>query len=150
DRSIELPSMSGMPADVWATVATGHPTLLEVAGLPSPEAPDIDEPLLGLVEELLRPLLDGGFTVSELHYRDSGDPDGSSEFASADPEGDPLIVILATRNAAVNAAHELVERLSEEFELPDGVISASTVDKWQGQTNRITIGIHPLSAADQL
>ena len=38
----------------------------------------------------------------------------------------------------------------ETHDLPEGVLTASTVDKWQGQTNRITIAVHPLSGADQL
>jgi hypothetical protein len=66
------------------------------------------------------------------------------------PTGDPLIVVLASRNAAVDDAHTLAERLTEKYELPEGVVTASTVDRWQGQTNRITIGIHPLSGADEL
>jgi hypothetical protein len=59
-------------------------------------------------------------------------------------------VVLASRNAAVDDAHELVDRLAGTDGLPEGVIAASTVDKWQGQTNRMTVGIHPLSGADEL
>ena len=44
----------------------------------------------------------------------------------------------------------MVERLTESYDLPAGVLVASTVDSWQGQTNRITVAIHPLSGADQL
>ena len=59
-------------------------------------------------------------------------------------------MILATRNQAVDDATELVDRLVDKFDLPDGVLIASTVDSWQGQTNAITIAIHPLSGAEQL
>ena len=150
DRSIELPTMTGAAVDVWSSVAGGHPTLLEIAGLEDPEAPDIDQPLLQVVEKMLEPLLAGGFTVVEREYDETGAPDGIREIKSAQPTGDPLIVILATRNAAVDDTHALVERLAETHDLPEGVLKASTVDKWQGQTNRITIAVHPLSGADQL
>ena len=150
DRTIQLPTMTGAAADVWRSVAEGHPTLLEIAGLEDPEAPDIDQPLLQLVEDMLGPLLAGGFTVVEREYDESGAPDETRKINSAQPTGDPLIVILATRNAAVDDAHALVDRLTETHDLPEGVLMASTVDKWQGQTNRITIAIHPLSGADQL
>lgn len=151
DRMIVLPSMGGTPGSVWSAVASGHPTLLEVEGLPEPEAPDIDQPLLGLIEdELLLPLLDGGFGISERLYSASGDPEAVAAVNSSEPTGDPLIAILATRNAAVDDALDLVDRLSDKLGLQEGVITASTVDKWQGQTNRITIAIHPLSGADGL
>ncbi len=150
DRSIRLPAMTGAPADVWSSVAEGHPTLLEVAGLPDAEAPDIDQPLLKVVEAMLQPLLSGGFTVIEREYDAVGAPAGAREIESVKPTGDPLIVILATRNAAVDDAHSLVERLTEAYGIPEGVLMASTVDKWQGQTNRITVAVHPLSGADEL
>lgn len=151
DRTIDLPSLDGPAVDVWSAVATGWPTLLEVAGLDDPEAPDIDEPLLRVVEDLLDPLLAGGFAAVEREYEDSGEPaEETVSVHSSQPTGDPLIVILASRNAAVDQAHELVDRLTQSYGLADGVITASTVDKWQGQTNRITVGIHPLSGADEL
>ena len=43
-----------------------------------------------------------------------------------------------------------VDRLTDKLALPDGVLVASTVDSWQGQTNRITIALHPLSGASRL
>lgn len=150
DRSITLPTLTEQAAAVWSAVATGHPTLLEVAGLEDPDAPDIDQPLLHVIEQLVRELIEGGFTVQEAEYSDAGDPTGTQQVTSDGPTGDPLIVILATRNAAVDDATALVARLTEELELPVGIIVASTVDSWQGQTNRITIGIHPLSGADRL
>lgn len=147
DRSVELPALTGSAADVWGAVATGSPTLLEVGGLDDPEAADIDQPLLAVVEDLLRSLLAGGFGFTEREYDDTGAPGPVVTMSSADPTGDPLIVILATRNQAVDDAAEMVERLTEELELPEGLLHASTVDKWQGQTNRITVAIHPLSGA---
>ena len=115
-----------------------------------PEAPDIDQPLLQVVEDALEPLLAGGFTVVEREYDEQVLLPGRARSRRPQPTGDPLIVILATRNAAVDDAHALVERLTETHDLPEGVLTASTVDKWQGQTNRITIAVHPLSGADQL
>lgn len=150
DRSITLPALTGTAASVWSAVATGHPTLLEVDGLPDPETPDIDQPLLGIIEDLLYPLLEGGFTVHEHVYSDTGLPNSVAQTNSETPTGDPLIVLLATRNTAVDDAMDLVERLTDKLGLLDGVITASTVDKWQGQTNRITIAVHPLSGADGL
>ncbi|MBF4765006.1 hypothetical protein ISU07_17885 [Nocardioides islandensis] len=150
DRSIELPTLAGVASDVWAAVASGRPTLLEVAGLPDPEAPDIDQPLLDVLERLLRPLLEGGFATVERTYDDAGDPDDELRVESSAPHGDPLVVVLATRNQAVDDATAIVERLTEELDLPSGVLLASTVDSWQGQTNRITVALHPLSGADRL
>lgn len=150
DRSVELPSLPEPAGSVWRAVATGHPTLLEVGGLPEAEAPDIDRPLLDHLEGLLRPLLQEGFTVVERGYDNDGEPDVERRTSSAEPVGDPLIVILATRNQAVDDATDLVERLTDQLDLPDGVLVASTVDSWQGQTNRITIALHPLSGADKL
>jgi hypothetical protein len=147
DRSLKLPPLTGAAEDVWRAVAAGHPTLLEVDGLPDAEAADIDQPLLAVVEDLLRSLLTDGFSFTEREYDDTGAPGPEITVSSSDPTGDPLIVILATRNQAVDDAAEMVERLTEELDLPEGLLHASTVDKWQGQTNRITVAIHPLSGA---
>jgi hypothetical protein len=57
---------------------------------------------------------------------------------------------LATRNQIVDDATAMVERLTDKFSLPKGVLVASTVDSWQGQTNRITVAIHPLSGTEHL
>ena len=67
-----------------------------------------------------------------------------------DHTGDPLIAILATRNQAVDDAADVVEYLQAKHSLSDTDIVASTVDSWQGQTNAITVAIHPLSSATQL
>ncbi len=151
DRSIDLPHLAGAAADVWAAVASGQPTLLEVDGLRDPEAADIDQPLLEVVEDLLAPLLRGGFALRQQRYDGIGDPLGEEQRTdSSAPSGDPMVVVLATRNQAVDDATDMVERLRKEHELPDGVIVASTVDSWQGQTNGITVAIHPLSGAARL
>ncbi|MDZ5446065.1 hypothetical protein U2F26_25585 [Micromonospora sp. 4G57] len=150
DRSVELPPLTGATASIWASVASGNPTLLEVDGLPAPEAADIDLPLLGIVEELLTPLLAGGFSTVARQYDGQGKPLEEVRVNSAASTDNPLIVILATRNQTVDDATELVERLAEKYDLPDGVLVASTVDSWQGQTNAITVAIHPLSGAEQL
>ncbi|MGH3902884.1 MAG: hypothetical protein ACRDTE_01595 [Pseudonocardiaceae bacterium] len=150
DRALELPTLHGDASEVWATVAAGSPTLLEVAGLPDPEAADIDTPLLGVIENLLAPLVENGFTAIERRYDEVGRPLGEMRIDSSDPDGDPLIVILATRNQTVDDATAMVERLTDKFALPEGVLVASTVDSWQGQTNRITVAIHPLSGTDRL
>ncbi|TIC86711.1 hypothetical protein E8D34_10705 [Nocardioides sp. GY 10113] len=150
DRHIDLPVFDGDAGAVWSAVATGHPVLLEVDGLPEAEAPDIDPPLLAYLEDLLRPLLEGGFSTVEARYDDVGDPFEEHRVTSDQPTGDPLVVVLATRNQAVDDATAMVERLTKELDLPEGVLVASTVDSWQGQTNRITVALHPLSGADQL
>ncbi|WP_328855056.1 hypothetical protein OHB01_05930 [Microbispora hainanensis] len=103
-----------------------------------------------MIEELLAPLLERGFTVVRRQYNDVGNPAEEVRISSASPSGDPLIVVLATRNQAVDDAKAMVERLTEKYNLADGVLLASTVDSWQGQTNAITVAIHPLSGADQL
>lgn len=150
DRSVELPELTGVAADVWGSVATGLPTLVEVDGLEDPEAPDIDAPLLAVAEDMLDSLLAGGFAISACGYDDGGAPESSKRTTSTKPSGDPLVVVLATRNQAVDDAAEMVERLRLKHALPDGVLVASTVDSWQGQTNAITVALHPLSGASKL
>ena len=142
--------MSGLAAQVWAQVASGAPTLVEVSDLPDAEAPDVDEPLLGVLEELLAQMLEAGFRARQTIYDGHGSPAGERVLSFADPGSDPLIAVLATRNQAVDDAAEMVERLVERCELPDGVIVASTVDSWQGQTNTLTVALHPLSGAEAL
>ena len=69
---------------------------------------------------------------------------------AGDAPGDPLVAVLATRNQAVDDAIDIVERLRAKHSLTDTEILASTVDSWQGQTNGITVAIHPLTGAAQL
>ena len=150
DRSLTLPGVDSESGDVWAQVATGVPTLLEVDGLADSEAADLDQPLLAVLEDLLADLLADGFEVHEKRYDAAGSPESDVTISLSQPVGDPLIAVLATRNQAVDDAAEIVARLTARFDLPAGVIVASTVDSWQGQTNRITVAIHPLSGAFEL
>lgn len=150
DRRIELGALIGDAADVWQQVATGVPTLVEVAGLEEPEAPDIDPPLLAVVEQWLDQLLAAGFTLHHARYDDAGGPTSVDAHDGLTAGGDARIAILATRNQAVDDAQEMADRLTERHDLPEGVIVASTVDSWQGQTNAITVAIHPLSGASEL
>lgn len=150
DRSLAAPGLRGDAAAVWKQVATGVPTLVEVDGLPDPEAPDVDLPLLGVIERWLDKLLAKGFTLEDRTYDDAGLPTGRVKASSAKPKGRTLIAVLATRNQAVNDATDMVERLVAKHGLAEGVITASTVDSWQGQTNSLTVAVHPLSGASQL
>ena len=151
DRRIELGSaLTGDAADVWQQVATGTPTLVEVAGLDEPEAPDIDPPLLAVVEEWLDQLLTAGFSLHHMRYDSGGNPTGAEVADGRTAGGDARIAILATRNQAVDDAQAMADRLTERHGLSEGVIVASTVDSWQGQTNAITVAIHPLSGASEL
>lgn len=150
DRSIDTSSVAGDSAAIWNQVATGVPTLVEVDGLPDPDAPDIDPPLLATLEGWLDDLLGAGFTLQRRTYDDSGDPTGWAAVDLAGCTDETLIAILATRNQAVDDAQEMVERLRQRHGLAEGVIVASTVDSWQGQTNAITVAVHPLSGASVL
>jgi len=150
DRSLEVLGATGVAGDVWAQVADGTPTLVEVDGLPPADAPDIDGPLLGVVERWLDELLGGGFVVHEVVYDNDGRPAEQRAVPMREADGRPLIAVLATRNQAVDDAQEMVDRLIERHDLPPGVITANTVDSWQGQTNVLTVVVHPLSGAGAL
>jgi AAA domain-containing protein len=151
DRSLVAHGLSGPAAAIWKQVGTGVPTLLEVKGLPDAEAADIDLPLMGVVESLLDELLSSGFALEQAQYDDAGSPSGATHTSRpGDEAGDPLIAVLATRNQAVDDAADVVERLRVKHALSDTEIVASTVDSWQGQTNGITVAIHPLTGAAQL
>jgi hypothetical protein len=151
DRKIELGQMSAVAKSVWEQVATGVPTLLEIDGLPDPDAPDVDLPLTRAIESLLNELFGAGFTLRSAILDDDGVPTG--EFAErkiGDADSDPLVSVLATRNQAVDDAADAVDRLRAKHKLETSDLLASTVDSWQGQTNGITVGIHPLSGAVEL
>lgn len=151
DRALEAPKLRGTAAKVWRQVGTGVPTLLEVDGLPEPEAADIDLPLMGFVESLLGKLFAAKFELSQADYDDSGTPTGATTTRGVDdPFTDPLVSILATRNQAVDDAADAVERLRQKHSLPERALVSSTVDSYQGQTNGITVAVHPLSGASQL
>ncbi|MGB3441082.1 MAG: AAA family ATPase [Actinophytocola sp.] len=150
DRTLVAEGLTGAAADVWRTVGTGVPTLLEIAGLPEPEAADVDQPLLGEIEVLLDALLDAGFALTRAEYDGRGAPTGRRITTRPGDGGDPLITVLATRNQAVDDATDIVDRLRAKHSLAATDIVASTVDSWQGQTNGITVAIHPLSGAGRL
>lgn len=151
DRALVADGLSGPAAAIWEQVGTGVPTLLEVDGLPDAEAADIDLPLLEVVESLLDELLSSGLALVRAEYDDAGSPTGATLIRGAgDEPGDPLIAVLATRNQAVDDALDVVERLRAKHSLTETEIVASTVDSWQGQTNGITVAIHPLTGAAQL
>jgi hypothetical protein len=150
DRALVADGLTGPAADVWQSVGTGVPTLLEIAGLPEPEAADVDQPLLGEIEALLDALLGAGFALTRAEYDGTGAPTGRRIAARPGDGGDPLITVLATRNQAVDDATDIVDRLRAKHSLTATDIVASTVDSWQGQTNGITVAIHPLSGAGRL
>lgn len=149
DRRVVVAGLEGGPAELWQHVGSGVPTLVEVAGLPDPEAADIDAPLLSVIERYLDDLISAEITVAKCRYDGHGNPEETVSVAPGDGE-DPFIAVLATRNAAVEDAIEMVDRLRKQHDLPDDWIVASTVDSWQGQTNTVTVGIHPLSGASVL
>jgi hypothetical protein len=151
DRSLAAPKLTGFGADIWNQVGTGVPTLLEVDGLPEPEAADIDLPLMGVVESLLDDLFSAGFALMRADYDDAGAATGTT--LTEKPgirSGDPLVAILATRNQAVDDAAEVVERLVKAHGLTETDLVSSTVDSYQGQTNGLTVAIHPLTGAAEL
>lgn len=151
DRSLAAPNLTGVAADIWDQVGTGVPTLLEVAGLPEAEAADIDLPLIQFVESLLDELFAAGFALERADYDSAGSPTGiTTTTKPGDAVSDALVTILATRNQAVDDATDVVERLALKFGLTDTDLVSSTVDSYQGQTNGITVALHPLTGASQL
>ena len=151
DRAIALEGLKGLAAQVWKQVAEGLPVLLEVDGLEEAEAADVDLPLTEFVERLLDELFAGGFALEKAEYDDAGSPTGKVTVVKpGDGSDDPLVTILATRNQAVDDATEAVERLKQKHGLTAYDLIASTVDSWQGQTNGVTVALHPLTGASQL
>ncbi|GAB4007123.1 AAA family ATPase [Nocardioides ultimimeridianus] len=151
DRWLELgDGLSPAARTIWEQVGTGVPTLLEVDGLPDAEAADVDLPLMNFVEDLLDELFSAGFRLAERVLGD-GDPTGATiHRGPGDTTGDPLVAVLATRNQAVDDAAEAVTRLAKAHDLTDHDLLSSTVDSYQGQTNGITVAIHPLTGATEL
>lgn len=153
DRTIDVGSMQDAIAEIWRQVGTGVPTLLEVGGLPEPEAADVDLPLTQFAEELLDEFFAGGASLVSAAYDNDvpGRPTGAWETTTAGgDQADPMVALLATRNQSVDDATEAVERLQQKHGLTDRDIVASTVDSWQGQTNGITVAVHPLNGAAEL
>jgi hypothetical protein len=144
-------AMSDLASTIWNQVATGIPTLLEIDGLPPADDPDVDFELVGVVEALLDELFNAGFTLTTSEMDDSGEPSGqNTESSPKSNTGDPLVAVLATRNQTVDDATEVVERLAKKYDLNENDLVSSTVDSWQGQTNGITVALHPLSGAYEL
>ncbi len=151
DRKMTMGEMSDLASTIWNQVATGVPTLLEVDGLPTPDDPDVDFELVGVVETLLDELFGAGFTLTTAEMNDSGDPTGQQmESSPKSNTGDPLVAVLATRNQTVDDATDVVDRLAAKYSLNPNDLVSSTVDSWQGQTNGITVALHPLSGAFEL
>jgi hypothetical protein len=151
DRRAKFGEMPETSAAIWAQVATGVPTLLEVDGLPPADAPDVDLPLIEFIEALLDDAFAAGFTLSTAEYDGDGNPSGAvSERSPGHTDGSPLVAILATRNQAVDDAADAADRLRERYRLAERDVLASTVDSWQGQTNGFTVAIHPLTGASRL
>lgn len=151
DRVIQFDGDS--PSDpLWRQVGTCVPTLLEVTGLPESEAPDVDLPLIQHLEYWLDALFTAGFATKSRQYLDGGTDSGETVVDSpgTSDAGNPLVVVLASRNQSVDDAVEMVGRLRAKHELRERDLVASTVDSWQGQTNALTVAIHPLSGATEL
>lgn len=151
DRWAKIGEMNAGSLSIWEQVLTGVPTILEVDGLEDPDAPDIDLPLMGVIESLVDELFNSGITLFQKQMDDSGQPTTdviSQTIGHVSP--DPLVAILATRNQAVDDAISAVERISARHNLGPADLIASTVDSWQGQTNGVTVATHPLSGATSL
>ncbi len=153
DREVDLGAMDGGAAEIWRQVGSGVPTLLEVDGLPEPEAADIDLPLMKFVEYLLDEFFTAEVSLVSAVYDNDVPGRTTGKWHKARPRGqheDPLITILATRNQSVDDAKEVVAQLQKDHNLTDRDVIASTVDSWQGNTNGITIAVHPLNGAIEL
>ena len=151
DRVVEFGDLTSVAQALWSEVAKGTPVLLEVDGLEEPEAADVDLPLMGVVENLLDELFDAGFALKTALYDETGSPTGETDTSSPGEASDnPLVAVLATRNQAVDDATDAAERLRDRYGLTDNDLLASTVDSWQGQTNGITVAVHPLTGATEL
>lgn len=150
DRRL-VTDVDGLAGKVWSQVGTGVPTLVEVDGLAPAEAADIDQPLMEFVGGLLDGLFASGFALEKATYDEAAAPTGETEtWAPGSHTGDPLVAILATRNQAVDDAEELAAALRAKYGLTERDVVASTVDSWQGQTNGLTVAIHPLTGAGEL
>jgi hypothetical protein len=151
DRWAEFGDMPEISAAIWAQVATGVPTLLEIDNLPPADAADVDLPIVEVVESLIDDLFAAGCTLFFTEYDEDGEPSGQVRpRGPGDAGGDPLVAILATRNQAVDDAAAAVDRLRDRHSLSEHDLVASTVDSWQGQTNGFTVAIHPLTGASRL
>ena len=92
----------------------------------------------------------GSRSTRRVRRRRRADRHGQHTSRPGDASTDPLVAILATRNQAVDDAADAVDRLRDKHWLAERDLVASTVDSWQGQTNGITVAVHPLTGASQL
>jgi len=100
---------------------------------------------------LLDELFAAGAALEAERYSDDGSLQGTTlRIQPGGDSADPLVAVLATRNQAVDDAADVVGRLRARHGLADTECVASTVDSWQGQTNGITVAVHPLSGAAAL
>lgn len=150
DRSLQFDSRTSGLNELLALMSRGFPVMLEVDGLPPAEAADVDLPLTRFAEHVAAELVERNVQLLSVPYGDDGTPSGGPTARGVHDGGDPVLAILATRNQTVDDAAEAVDRVSARFGVPSGAVVASTVDSWQGQTNGITIAIHPLSGAEEL
>lgn len=150
DRRLLVSSVGDEFSGLVDLVSTGTPVLLEVEGLPVAEAADVDLPLTQFAERIVEVLVGADVRLEQEDYASDGSLSGRRTVRGLRDGGDAVIAVLATRNQAVDDAADAVERLVGAFNLPEGVVVASTVDSWQGQTNGVTIALHPLSGADSL
>ncbi|ORV54692.1 hypothetical protein AWC02_00045 [Mycolicibacter engbaekii] len=153
DRGVDLGPMEGGAAEIWRQVGTGVPTLLEIDGLEEPEAADVDLPLLEFVEYVVDQFFAAEASLISAAYDEAVPGRPTGRWLKASPRGDhqdPLIAILATRNQSVDDAKDVVKRLQTKHHLTERDVVASTVDSWQGNTNGITIVVHPLNGASEL
>ena len=150
DRRLIVADVADGLSGLVDLMSTGTPVLLEVDGLPAPEAADVDLPLTQFAEHVVEALVRGDVRLEQQDYSSDGSLSGNRLQRGLQDGGDAIIAVLATRNQAVDDATDAVDRILDSFDLPAGAVVASTVDSWQGQTNGVTIALHPLSGADAL
>lgn len=150
DRTLQLDAGATDLEVLVGWLSRGIPVLLEVDGLDAPEAPDVDLPLGRFTAHLVESLVKADVTLVSQRYDSAGTPVGEKDSQSLRDAGDTVIAWLATRNQSVDDAVAAAEHIAQKYELPENAVRASTVDSWQGQTNGITVAIHPLSGATSL
>lgn len=150
DRRLAVSQVGAGFVELVHLLSSGTPVLLEVDGLPDAEAADVDLPLTRFAEKVVESLVAADVRLEQADYADDGSLTQSTSSRRLRDGGDAVIAVLATRNQTVDDAADAVERIRDQHDLPEGSVIASTVDSWQGQTNGITIALHPLSGADAL
>lgn len=150
DRRLAVSQVDEGFAELVDLLSTCTPVLLEVDGLPDAEAADVDLPLTRFAERIVESLVTADVHLEHTDYADDGSLTQSTSSRGLRDGGDAVLSVLATRNQTVDDAADAVERIRDQHGLPEGSVVASTVDSWQGQTNGITVALHPLSGADAL